>query len=340
MHQRERLAQPRRDEAGIARRQLQPISDLRQQLRRRGRILGIEGEANVTAGEPVLVLGVEPVHRVRLADPGHARNHHRPALAVLRKQIGGKLLQIRLAADEHILDPRVRARRRPSQATRLALLRRQRLGLAEHRLQHAWLGGQQPAQTLVILLVIDDETGSAFHRRRDVVGRAIREQHGDEPGADRAGVVEELADDARLPKDAMSDARRLLAVDPAQIGFGTHQQHETGRLDPPLAPRRPTLGRRGFVLVDLGVDAVFAQPVGKIENPILVRLAVVAVADEDLRRGRHVPSRSFLLAVCRIRGRGQGTGGLTLGLCEPKAKQSSLDHHGAAHLAITERCED
>jgi hypothetical protein len=143
VHQRERLAQPRRDDAGITRRQLQQIGDLRQQLRRRSEIFGIEGEANVTTWEPVLVLGIEPVHQIRLADARHARNHHRPAAAIFREQIGGKLLQVRLAADEHVLDPRVRAGRHSSQAARLALLRRQRLRLAEHRLQHARLGGQQ-----------------------------------------------------------------------------------------------------------------------------------------------------------------------------------------------------
>jgi hypothetical protein len=100
-----------------------------------------------------------------------------------------------------------------------------------------------------------------------------------ELGADRASVIEKLADDARLPQDAMSDARRLLAIDPPQIGFRAHQQHEIGRLDLPLAPCRPPSGGE---VSDLGVDAVLAQPVGEIENSILMFRRVVAVADKDL----------------------------------------------------------
>ena len=77
-------------------------------------------------------------------------------------------------------------------------------------------------------------------------------------------------------------------LDPAVIGLGADHQHEIGGLDLPLAPERPALRRRGVVLIDLGVDAVSPEPIGKAQHALLVLDRVVAVADEDLgRRAGH-----------------------------------------------------
>src|SRR5512132_2630708 len=47
-----------------------------------------------------------------------------------------------------------------------------------------------------------------------------------------------------------------------------------------LQPAAPALRRRGIVLIDLGIDAVSPEPIGKVKHALLVVDGVVAVADE------------------------------------------------------------
>jgi hypothetical protein len=105
--------------------------------------------------------------------------------------------------------------------------------------------------------------GPALDRPRDLLRRGIREEDWYELVADGAGVVEELADDPRLPDDAQALALPLVPLDPAVISLRADHQHHVGSIDLPLAPERPALGRRGVVLIDLGVDAVCSEPIGK-----------------------------------------------------------------------------
>ena len=115
-------------------------------------------------------------------------------------------------------------------------------------------------------------------------GRVAGEKDGDELGADRTGVVEQLPDDPRLPDDAQPLARRFVAADPAVIALGADHQHEVGRLDLPLAPQRPALGRCGVVLIDLRVYAAGAQTVGERQRALLMLDRIVTVTDEHPRR--------------------------------------------------------
>ena len=82
--------------------------------------------------------------------------------------------------------------------------------------------------------------------------------------------------------------RLLVTADAAAIGLGADHQHDVGGLDLPLAPKRPALRRRGVVLINLGINAVSPEPIGKAQHTVLVFDCVVAVADEHLgRRTRH-----------------------------------------------------
>ena len=62
----------------------------------------------------------------------------------------------------------------------------------------------------------------------------------------------------------------LVPADPATICLRADHQHEIRGFDLPLAPRRPALRRRCVVLIDLGVDAITPEPIGKAEHALLV----------------------------------------------------------------------
>ena len=113
---------------------------------------------------------------------------------------------------------------------------RQRVQLAQDRTDDVRLLRQPPIEGLIAVPSIDDVPGATLDQGRDVRGRVPGKQHGDELGADRTGVIQQLPDDLRLPDDAQPPARRLVAADPAVIALGADHQHEVGGLDLSLAP--------------------------------------------------------------------------------------------------------
>jgi len=72
------------------------------------------------------------------------------------------------------------------------------------------------------------------------------------------------------------------------VALGADQKDEVRLLDLLLLPTLPTGGRRHFVLVEVALDAVVAELVGKPEHALLVLRRIPAVAQIDPRRVRHV----------------------------------------------------
>lgn len=83
--------------------------------------------------------------------------------------------------------------------------------------------------------------------------------------------------------------RFLLAGYASVVDLGADHQNEVGHLYLILTPARPSFLREALVLIYRGIDPAGAQPVGERQHSRLVRVVVVAVADEHLRCGRHVP---------------------------------------------------
>ena len=73
--------------------------------------------------------------------------------------------------------------------------------------------------------------------------RGIGEEDRHELVAGGAGIVEELADDPRLPDNAQALSLLLVTPDPAVIGLGADHQHDVGSGDlPPHQSGQPSGG--------------------------------------------------------------------------------------------------
>src|SRR5262245_30884661 len=88
-------------------------------------------------------------------------------------------------------------------------------------------------------------------------------------------VVEGAVDDSTLPENAAALFGRYFSLDPVQVHLRANDEHELRVLRSELlfAPPRPTLRRPGFVLIQRGIDAMPAQLVGEIQDPLRVLVA-------------------------------------------------------------------
>ena len=77
-------------------------------------------------------------------------------------------------------------------------------------------------------------------------------------------LVDPLIDYRSLPINAKAEPRLFLAFESKPVFLRADNQDELGGVDLVAHPLKPALRWRGFILVDMAIHSVCAQPVGKL----------------------------------------------------------------------------
>ncbi len=157
---------------------------------------------------------------------------------------------------------------------------------AENRLLNLGLVCEQTVETLVAHFGVQGKVGVSAEFQRDVLAVALAQQHRDKPLIHSPGIVKKLLNELAFVGGAKAHAGLFIAIRSPPIGFSAYHQDELRAPNLALHPLNPAARRKTLVLVQDGIDAVTAQPVGERQDLGFVRGRVVAIADEDLR-GRH-----------------------------------------------------
>ncbi len=145
--------------------------------------------------------------------------------------------------------------------------------------------GQVVEESRVPRLGIHMVARSPTQENWDVCDVLVVEDHRDELGVSSLGIVDDLRDDATLPRRAQTFSWSFALAHAPVIRRRAHHEHEVGIVDLVRHPCRPPVGRRAVhVAVESRIDAYIAEPVAQGEYASPVRLRVVAVADKDARR--------------------------------------------------------
>jgi hypothetical protein len=122
---------------------------------------------------------------------------------------------------------------------------------------------------------------SKFERNKRQV--ALLKDDRDELFVASLGLVEELPDEAALPFRTEPFPSGFVSREASLVSFGTSQQNEVTIPDLSGHPERPALRGRRFEPVDDACDPISPKMVGKGQNPRLVFVGVMGVADDRAR---------------------------------------------------------
>ena len=149
---------------------------------------------------------------------------------------------------------------------------------------HIRLVGEQAIEAIVAGRLIDAEVGVSDERMRNMSDVHLIEHNRDEFLVVPVVSVYVVSDDRAFPVAAPTDTLRGVAEETFGVGLCDDAKDEAGSLNLVEHPAVPALDWEGRETINPRIYAIIAQPLGEIEDALLVLIVVPTVTDENARK--------------------------------------------------------